>query len=153
MQVFFIWYGNWTQPGAQTKDPASKTIASAELLNLQHDENGRGIAMPPSPPAEQGSGAPLHFNGSSTVKILTDLAESLNGSAYWNIASTYYDSKKVHPRDTLRFGGNTFVNTSAAGSSCWQVCLQLQTAQATKLSCPGSKCQRTANADLAIPER
>lgn len=61
INVYFIWYGNWTNDSATT--------------------------------------------------ILTDLASNIGGSRYFNINTTYYDTKTSVP-NVVRFGGSYFDNYS-----------------------------------------
>ena len=53
----------------------------------------------------------------STVKVLTDLAQSIGGQAWFNMMTTYSDSSGPVV-NKITYGGKTGIT---AGSKCWQV--------------------------------
>lgn len=53
----------------------------------------------------------------STVKVLTDLAQSVGGQAWFNMMTTYSDSSGAVV-NKITYGGKTGIT---AGTKCWQV--------------------------------
>lgn len=53
----------------------------------------------------------------STVKVLTDLAQSVGGQAWFNMMTTYSDSNGPVV-NKITYGGKTGIT---AGTKCWQV--------------------------------
>jgi len=48
-----------------------------------------------------------NWNGNSAPSILTDLANSIGGSRYFNINTTYYDGAGVHVSNSVAYAGST----------------------------------------------
>lgn len=57
-----------------------------------------------------------NWAGNSATSILTDLAQHIGGSAYYNINSTYYNGSNVHVTNAVRYGGSTTDNYSQGKS-------------------------------------
>lgn len=53
-----------------------------------------------------------NWSGNSATTILTDLAQSLGGSSYWNINTTYYNGSGAHVSNAVHYGGSTTDNYS-----------------------------------------
>jgi hypothetical protein len=47
------------------------------------------------------------WSGNSATTILTDLAQSINGSSYFSINTTYYDGNGVHVSNSVSYAGST----------------------------------------------
>ena len=48
-----------------------------------------------------------NWSGNSATTILTDLANSIGGSPYFNINSTYYNGSNAHVVNSVTYGGST----------------------------------------------
>jgi hypothetical protein len=48
-----------------------------------------------------------NWSGNSAVTILTDLANNIGGSPYYNINSSYYNGSNAHVVNSVTFGGST----------------------------------------------
>jgi hypothetical protein len=57
-----------------------------------------------------------NWSGNSAVTILTDLAQNIGGSPYYNINSTYYDGSNAHIVNSITYGGSTTDNYSRGTS-------------------------------------
>lgn len=57
-----------------------------------------------------------NWSGNSAVTILTDLAQSIGGSPYYNINSTYYNGSNAHIVNSITYGGSTTDNYSRGTS-------------------------------------
>jgi hypothetical protein len=53
----------------------------------------------------------------TTVKVLTDLAQSIGGQSWFNMMTTYTDSNGAVV-NKVAYGGKTGITS---GSKCWQV--------------------------------
>ena len=53
-----------------------------------------------------------NWSGNSATTILTDLANSIGGSPYFNINSTYYNGSNAHVVNSVTYGGSTTDNYS-----------------------------------------
>ncbi|MDX6532064.1 MAG: hypothetical protein QOH41_4354 [Blastocatellia bacterium] len=53
-----------------------------------------------------------NWSGNTAQTILTDLANSIGGSPYFNINTTYYNGSNVHVSNSVTFGGSTTDNYS-----------------------------------------
>jgi len=66
-----------------------------------------------------------NWSGNSASTILSDFAQHLGGSPYWNINTTYYDASNVHVANALTYGGSTSVaypyGTSLSDANIQQV--------------------------------
>jgi hypothetical protein len=47
-----------------------------------------------------------NWSGNSATTILTDLAQNIGGSPYYNINTTYYDGSSVHVTNAVHYGGS-----------------------------------------------
>ena len=47
------------------------------------------------------------WSGNSAMTILTDLAQNIGGSPYFNINTTYYNGSNVHVSNSVRYAGST----------------------------------------------
>ena len=57
-----------------------------------------------------------NWSGNSATTILTDLAQSIGGSPYFNINTTYYDSSNSHVANSVSYKGSAFDNYSRGAS-------------------------------------
>jgi hypothetical protein len=57
-----------------------------------------------------------NWAGNSAVTILTDLAQNIGGSPYYNINSTYYNGSNAHIVNSITYGGSTTDNYSRGTS-------------------------------------
>src|SRR6476646_4463651 len=48
-----------------------------------------------------------NWSGNSATSILTDLANNIGGSPYYNINTTYYDGSNTHVSNSVSYGGAT----------------------------------------------
>jgi hypothetical protein len=48
-----------------------------------------------------------NWSGNSAVTILTDLAQNIGGSPYYNINTTYYDGNNNHVANSIHYAGST----------------------------------------------
>jgi hypothetical protein len=48
-----------------------------------------------------------NWSGNTATTILTDLANNIGGSAYWNINTTYYDGNNTHISNSATYSGST----------------------------------------------
>jgi hypothetical protein len=48
-----------------------------------------------------------NWSGNSAVTILTDLAQNIGGSPYYNINTTYYDGNNNHVSNSVNYAGST----------------------------------------------
>jgi hypothetical protein len=48
-----------------------------------------------------------NWNGNSATTILTDLAQNIGGSPYYNINTTYYDGSNRHVSNSVHYAGST----------------------------------------------
>src|SRR5438067_2419308 len=48
-----------------------------------------------------------NWSGNSATTILTDLAQSIGGSPYFNINTTYYDGSNIHVSNSVHYAGST----------------------------------------------
>lgn len=56
--------------------------------------------------------------GNNTANtILTNLAQNIGGSPYFNINTTYYDGSNVHVSNSVAYGGSANTSTSVYGTS------------------------------------
>jgi hypothetical protein len=57
-----------------------------------------------------------NWSGNTATTILQDLANSIGGSPYFNINTTYYNGSNVHVSNSVTFGGSTTDNYSQGTS-------------------------------------
>jgi hypothetical protein len=53
-----------------------------------------------------------NWSGNSATTIITDLVQSIGGSPYYNINSTYYNASNAHVVNSITYGGSTTDNYS-----------------------------------------
>ena len=53
-----------------------------------------------------------NWSGNSATSILTDLAQNIGGSSYYNINTTYYNGSNVHVSNVANYAGSTTDNYS-----------------------------------------
>jgi hypothetical protein len=136
--------------GAEEKDIAPNGKGH---YTLDHPQNGNGNGKP------GGNGKPVSGNGISyhggpvilgttnvyyiwygnwagntATTILTDLANSIGGSPYFNINTTYYNGANTHVSNSVNFAGSTTDNYSQ-GSSLSDA--QIQTVVSSAISSNG----------------
>ena len=70
----------------------------------------------------------------TTVKVLTDLAQSIGGTPWFNIGTTYTDGNGPVV-NAISYGGRAGIT---AGSKCWQVCLVPWSLAVTLLMLPAA---------------
>src|SRR5262249_27230523 len=51
-----------------------------------------------------------NWSGNTATTILTDFANHIGGSSYFNINTTYYDGSNAHVSNAVSFGGSTTDN-------------------------------------------
>jgi len=57
------------------------------------------------------------WSGNTATTILTDFAQSIGGSPYYNINTTYYNGSNVNVSNSVNFGGSTNTGTGTYGTS------------------------------------
>jgi hypothetical protein len=57
-----------------------------------------------------------NWSGNSATPILTDLANNIGGSPYFNINTTYYNGAGTHVSNSVRYAGSTTDNYSQGTS-------------------------------------
>jgi hypothetical protein len=57
-----------------------------------------------------------NWSGNTATNILSDFANSIGGSPYFNINTTYYNGSNVHVSNSVTFGGSTTDNYSQGTS-------------------------------------
>jgi hypothetical protein len=57
-----------------------------------------------------------NWSGNSATTILTDFAQNIGGSAYYNINTTYYDGNNTHITNSVHYAGSTTDNYSQGKS-------------------------------------
>jgi hypothetical protein len=58
-----------------------------------------------------------NWSGNTAQTILTDFANSIGGSPYYNINTTYYNGSNVHVSNSVTYGGSTNTGTGTYGTS------------------------------------
>jgi hypothetical protein len=53
-----------------------------------------------------------NWSGNSATTILTDFAQNLGGSSWWNINTSYYDGTNTHVSNSVHYAGSTTDNYS-----------------------------------------
>jgi hypothetical protein len=118
--------------GAEEKEIAPN---GKGLYTLNHPQNGNGNANGNGKPARPGNngisfhGGPVMLQGATVyyiwygnwgsnnaVTILTDLAQNIGGSPYFNINTTYDNGSGVKVLNTVGYGGSTTDNYSQGTS-------------------------------------
>jgi Phosphate-induced protein 1 conserved region len=64
-----------------------------------------------------------NWNGNSAVTILTDLAQNIGGSPYFNINTTYYDGSNTHVTNSVHYAGST-TDSYSRGTSLSDAAIQ-----------------------------
>jgi len=114
-------------------DSDDGTVQQAEQNELQpkHVHHVRGEARPGGGGGNKSNGINYHggpvmvapttnvhyiwygnWSGNSATTILTDFANNLGGSPYFNINTTYYDGSNVHVSNSVTFAGSSNDNYS-----------------------------------------
>ena len=123
--------GAHAQKGLNDNDLEVKLTKSVHRLNTDHDIDLNRLAHDTAPaPLAPGNGINYHggpvilnttgiyyiwygnWSGNSAVTILTDLANSIGGSPYFNINTTYYNGSNVHVSNSVAYRGSTTDNYS-----------------------------------------
>jgi hypothetical protein len=108
-----------------------KLTKSVHRLSTDHDGDVNILAHDAAPaPLAPGNGINYHggpvilnttgmyyiwygnWSGNTAVTILTDLANSIGGSPYFNINTTYYNGSNVHVTNSVAYRGSTTDNYS-----------------------------------------
>jgi hypothetical protein len=64
-----------------------------------------------------------NWNGNNAVTILTDLAQNIGGSPYFNINTTYYDGSNTHVTNSVHYAGST-TDSYSRGTSLSDAAIQ-----------------------------
>lgn len=116
-------------------DLEMKLPKSVHRLTTDHDVDLNRLAHDAAPePLAPGNGINYHggpvilnttgmyyiwygnWSGNTAVTILTDLANSIGGSPYFNINTTYYNGSNVHVTNSVAYRGSTTDNYSRGTS-------------------------------------
>jgi hypothetical protein len=108
----------------QDKDLDIKLTKSVHRVTTDHDVDLNRLAhdaQAPQAPKARGNGITYHggplilnttgiyyiwygnWSGNTAVTILTDLANSIGGSPYFNINTTYYNGSNVHVSNSVAY--------------------------------------------------
>src|SRR5690349_2880422 len=111
--------------GCIAEEDSTDSVAqeSQSELRPKHEHKVRGEAKPPKHGANNGisyHGGPVmlgttdvyyiwygNWSGNSATSILTNLAQNIGGSPYFNINTTYYDGSSVHVTNSVHYAGST----------------------------------------------
>ena len=66
-----------------------------------------------------------NWSGNTAVTILTDLANSIGGSPYFNINTTYYNGSSVHVSNSVALSGST-TDSYSQGTSLSDAQIQIE---------------------------
>ena len=111
----------------QQGDELSSTSQELISPDIRPNGKGQGTANNYAKPTRSGTGNGISYHGGpvmlGTVKvyyiwygnwagntattILSDLAQNIGGSPYWNINTTYYDGSNVHVSNSVAYAGST----------------------------------------------
>src|SRR3989475_8123901 len=115
---------------SQDKSELAKHDKIIHRLRGDHDEEKNKDAHPASSRSQGSNGISYHggplilgpttiyyiwygnWTGNSADTILTNLAQWIGGSPYFNINTTYYDGSNTHVINRVNFGGSTIDNYS-----------------------------------------
>jgi hypothetical protein len=107
-----------------------KLTKSVHRVTTDHDVDLNRLAHDGILPLARGNGINYHggpvilnttgvyyiwygnWSGNTAVTILTDLAQSIGGSPYFNINTTYYNGSNVHITNSVAYRGSTTDNYS-----------------------------------------
>ncbi len=115
---------------SQDKSELAKHDKIVHRLRSDHDEEKNKDAHPASSRSQGGNGISYHggplilgptniyyiwygnWTGNSADTMLTNLAQRIGGSRYFNINTTYYDGSNAHVSNWVNYGGRTIDNYS-----------------------------------------
>jgi len=115
---------------SQDKSELAKHAKIIHRLRGDHDEEKNKDAHPASSRSQGGNGISYHggplilgptniyyiwygnWTGNSADTMLTNLAQRIGGSRYFNINTTYYDGSNAHVSNWVNYGGRTIDNYS-----------------------------------------
>lgn len=116
--------------GQDDNDLDIKLTKSVHRMTTDHDVDLNRLAHDGILPLAPGNGINYHggpvmlnttgvyyiwygnWSGNTAVTILTDLANSIGGSPYFNINTTYYNGSNVHVSNSVAYRGSTTDNYS-----------------------------------------
>lgn len=123
--------GALAQKGQNDNDLEVKLTKSVHRVATDHDVDLNRLAHDAAPaPLAPGNGINYHggpvilnttgmyyiwygnWSGNTAVTILTDLANHIGGSPYFNINTTYYNGSNVHVANSVAYRGSTTDNYS-----------------------------------------
>ncbi|OLC67758.1 MAG: hypothetical protein AUH79_03980 [Betaproteobacteria bacterium 13_1_40CM_4_64_4] len=76
-----------------------------------------------------------NWSGNTATTILTDLAQNIGGSNYFNINTTYYDGSNTHVTGSVAFGGST-TDSYSHGTALSDAAIQAVVASAISSGLP-----------------
>ncbi len=123
--------GAHAQKGEQSDDGKDVQLTkSVHRLSTDHDVDLNRLAHERTAKPNRGNGISYHggpvilsttkvyyiwygnWSGNTAVTILTDLAQNIGGSPYFNINTTYYNGSNVHVSNSVSYAGSTTDNYS-----------------------------------------
>jgi hypothetical protein len=125
------------QPGANERDLAptgkgwGEHHAQGQARRGGGGGGGNGIFYHGGPVMVNQNGTNVYYiwygnwSGNSAINILTDLANGIGGSSYFNINTTYYDGSNTHVANAVNYQGalsiGAYLGTSLTDSQIQQV--------------------------------